>query len=62
MRLAMARLLFNFDLEPTPEMEGWTDQKIHLLWQKPPLWIKLVPRDVTVRQGVTKALQDLKAA
>lgn len=52
MRLALARLLFNFDLEGTPEAEGWTDQSVFLMWQKKPLLIKLVPRDVKSRKEV----------
>jgi hypothetical protein len=58
MRLALARILFNFDIEPTPEMEGWTNQALHLLWEKPPLWVKLKPRQVPTRNGVTILLQD----
>lgn len=50
MRLVLARLLFNFDLEAIPSaMEGWMNQRIHLLWSKPPLWVKLRPRDVPLR-------------
>lgn len=52
MRLALARLLFNFDLEGTPEIEGWTDQNVFLLWQKKPLPIKLHPRDIKSRKEV----------
>lgn len=54
MRLTLARLLFNFDIEATPEIEGWTDQKIFLLWQKPALFIKLIPRDVKSRPEVVQ--------
>lgn len=49
MRLVLARLLFNFDIEATPAIEGWMNQEIHLLWSKPPLWIKLRPRVVALR-------------
>lgn len=54
MRLTLARLLFNFDIEPTPAIEGWTDQYIYLIWQKKPLFVKLVPRDVESAPGVIK--------
>jgi len=54
MRLTLARLLFNFDIEPTPAIEGWTEQNIYLLWQKKPLFIKLVPRDVESSPSVVK--------
>lgn len=52
MRLAFARLLFNFDIEATPEIEGWMDQEIFLMWRKKPLPIKLKPRDVKLRKEV----------
>jgi len=54
MRLTLARLLFNFDIEPTPAIEGWTDQNIWLIWQKKPLIVKLVPREVESAPGVVK--------
>jgi hypothetical protein len=46
--------LFNFDIEPTPDIEGWTDQNVHLVWQKKPLFVKLVPRDIESAPGVIK--------
>lgn len=52
MRLAFARLLFNFDIKATPEIEGWMDQEIFLMWRKKPLPIKLKPRDVKLRKEV----------
>lgn len=57
MRLTLARLLFNFDIEPTPAIEGWTNQNVYLLWQKKPLFIKLVPRDVESAPGVVKSAE-----
>jgi len=56
MRLTLARLLFNFDIEATPKIEGWTEQNIYLLWQKKPLPIILRPRDVPLRQQVTEIM------
>lgn len=44
MRTIMARLVFNFDLKLAPESQGWLDQKIYNLWQKPPLMVHLTPR------------------
>jgi len=61
MRLVLARLLFNFDIEATPAVQGWTNQKVHLLWMKPPLMIKLRPRDVQLRPQVV-ALAETDAA
>jgi hypothetical protein len=41
MRLVLASVLFSFDVEVTPESEGWTDQETYILWQKKPLICKL---------------------
>jgi cytochrome P450 len=41
MRLILARVLWNFDLELCPESENWTEQKIFFLWEKLPLFLKL---------------------
>jgi averantin hydroxylase len=42
MRLILAKILFNFDLELDEGMTGqWMDQKVYLLWEKKPLWVRL---------------------
>ncbi|KFY23056.1 hypothetical protein V493_06128, partial [Pseudogymnoascus sp. VKM F-4281 (FW-2241)] len=43
MRLILAQVLWNFDLELTTESENWADQKIYSLWEKTPLYVKLTP-------------------
>lgn len=43
MRLILARLLWNFDLELMPESRNWKDQKIYTLWEKGALNVKLTP-------------------
>ncbi|KAL9950029.1 hypothetical protein D7B24_001162 [Verticillium nonalfalfae] len=44
MRLILARVLYDFDLELAPQSEGWLEtQKAYSLWNKPPLEIKLTP-------------------
>jgi len=43
MRLILARLLWNFDLELMPESKNWNDQKIYVLWQKGAINVKLTP-------------------
>lgn len=52
----LARLLYNFDIEPTAAIEGWTEQKVHILWMKPALWIKLRARDIKSRPEVEALL------
>lgn len=42
-RIVLARLLWNFDLELEAESRDWVDQKIYLVWSKPPLMAKLTP-------------------
>ncbi|APA13827.1 hypothetical protein SS1G_13923 [Sclerotinia sclerotiorum 1980 UF-70] len=42
MRLILARILWNFDLELAPESKNWgEDMKIFLLWEKPELLVRL---------------------
>lgn len=44
-RSVLCRMLFNFDMELQPESEEWTTkQKFHILWEKPPLMVKLTER------------------
>ncbi|KAK1147973.1 hypothetical protein N8T08_000489 [Aspergillus melleus] len=44
MRVILARVLWNFDLELQPESLDWKDQKSFILWEKLPLMCKLIPR------------------
>lgn len=45
MRLVLAKLVWNFDMELDPRSEEWIEQnKVFLLWEKPSLFIKLIPR------------------
>jgi cytochrome P450 len=41
MRLILARVLWNFDLELCDESRDWNEQKSFLLWEKPALWCTL---------------------
>jgi hypothetical protein len=41
MRLIMAKMLYNFDMELCPESNDWIRQKSFTVWQKPPLFMKL---------------------
>lgn len=41
MRLILARVLWNFDLELCKESESWSDQRSYILWEKPPLMCQL---------------------
>lgn len=43
MRLIMAHLLFNFDLELMPESNNWLDQKVFTTWEKKELMVKMIP-------------------
>lgn len=44
MRLVISRLVWHFDLEDcTPG--NWRDQKVFMVWDKPPLMVKLKPVD-----------------
>lgn len=41
LRAILSRVLWHFDMELEKESQGWPEQKVHDLWDKPPLWIKL---------------------
>ncbi|PSN63043.1 putative cytochrome P450 [Corynespora cassiicola Philippines] len=43
MRLILATILWNFDLQLAPGQEKWLDQKIYLVWEKHPLMVKFTP-------------------
>ena len=43
MRLILARILFNFDLELADPNLKWMDQKVFTLWSKPELNVYLTP-------------------
>jgi hypothetical protein len=44
MKSIMARLVWHFDMSLCKESANWNKQKIFLLWEKPDLMIKLVPK------------------
>jgi hypothetical protein len=41
MRVILASLIWNFDFELCPISENWLDQKVHFLWAKSPLMVKV---------------------
>jgi hypothetical protein len=43
MRLVLARILWNFDMELVDEKIKWTDHLSYVLWDKPPLYVYLTP-------------------
>ena len=44
MRLILAKVLWNFDLELAPGSDGWVErQKVYGLWEKGPLMVKVRP-------------------
>jgi hypothetical protein len=44
MRLIIARLIWNFDIELADKDRDWfQDQKVFFLWEKRPLMMKLTP-------------------
>lgn len=44
MRLILARILWNFDLELCQESWEWNEQKSYALWEKPALMCRLKSR------------------
>ncbi|KAJ6000069.1 hypothetical protein N7481_000478 [Penicillium waksmanii] len=45
MRMILARVLWNFDMELCPESKGWEKQRSFLLWEKTPLLCILKKRE-----------------
>ena len=43
MRLVLAKLLWNFDLELMPESEAWFPHDMVVIWNSPALHVKLHP-------------------
>ena len=43
-RSIIVRILWNFDMELCEESNNWIDQKVFILWDKSPLYIKLLPK------------------
>jgi len=43
MRLILAKILFNFDMELDPACSDWLDQKVFVLWAKKELNVYLKP-------------------
>lgn len=44
MRLILARVVWNFDLELEDKGQDWTDQLIMIIWLKRPLMVKVTER------------------
>lgn len=46
MRLILATTLFNFDLKLKDKEESkWLDQKVFMVWEKPPLMVDVKKRE-----------------
>lgn len=43
MRLILASVLLHFDVKLWDKTDEWLDQEMHILWQKKPLFVNLVP-------------------
>lgn len=47
MRLILARLIWNFDMTLAENSKGWYERnQVYLLWEKGPVNVVLVPRDL----------------
>jgi hypothetical protein len=44
MRAILIRMLWNFDIELCADSQNWMEQKVFVLWDKPPLNVKLSAR------------------
>ncbi|OCK74493.1 cytochrome P450 [Lepidopterella palustris CBS 459.81] len=47
MRLILAKMVWNFDIELDPRSENWLEKNmLYFLWEKPELYVRLTPRTV----------------
>ena len=44
MKLMLARVVYDFDMELAGESKNWNNQKVYTLWQKAPLLVNLKER------------------
>lgn len=44
MKLILARVVWNFDMELDATSKDWANQKMFILWDKPALMVRLTPR------------------
>jgi hypothetical protein len=42
----LAKVIYHFDMMPAMNLDGWTKQRVFVVWKKQPLMVKLTPRDV----------------
>jgi hypothetical protein len=45
MKLILARIIYNFNLELVSPTENWLEQDVHVLWRKKPLIMKVEERE-----------------
>jgi hypothetical protein len=45
MRLILAKMIWNFDIELDPRSENWLEKNVlYFLWDKPELYVRLITR------------------
>ncbi|GKT41929.1 trichothecene C-15 hydroxylase [Colletotrichum spaethianum] len=44
MRMMLARVIWNFDLQLASQSQNWIDQECYIIWSKPALMVHLTPR------------------
>jgi hypothetical protein len=47
MRIILARMIFNFDMELDQPSDEWLNQQCFILWEKHPLKVRLTKRTET---------------
>ena len=48
MRLILARMIWNFDMEISPDSKQWIKQSSFVVWEKGSLNVKLTPAPHTI--------------
>ncbi|EOD48095.1 putative cytochrome p450 protein [Neofusicoccum parvum UCRNP2] len=60
MRLILATILWNFDMEIVPGQDRWSDQKIFAVWEKSPLMLVFDIHDLLVNAGIHNAAGSIR--
>jgi hypothetical protein len=46
MQVILAKILWNFNIDLVDKRQVWTDQKVHWIWIRGPLMIKVTKQEV----------------
>ena len=48
MATILAKMIYHFDMQLVDPAQDWRRQKVYIVWEKKPLMVKLIARDVGI--------------